>query len=213
MSEPPADALLARALAAAESYPAYRQHLRDLLAEGRTTGTNQSPAYVAFAELNEARMDRLDRRSRLTDEFRELLSGLQRDYLLLVLSEGWCGDAAQTVPVMNWMAEASPRVELRVALRDEHLELMDGYLTDGGQSIPKLLFLAADTREVLADWGPRPLVAQAMMRRYKRLPEAQRDYEAFQRELHGWYARDKTRSTQGELAAMFGWVERGLEDR
>ena len=213
MPDPPADTPLARALAAAEPYPAYRQRLRDLLAEGKTTGANQSPAYVAFAELNEARMDRLDRRSRLTDDLRELLAGLQRDYLLLVLSEGWCGDAAQTVPIMHWLAEASPRVDLRVALRDEHLELMDGYLTDGGLSIPKLLFLAAGTHEVLADWGPRPLVAQAMMRRYKRLPEAQRDYEAFQRQLHGWYARDKTRSTQGELRALFGWVEREVVDR
>ena len=207
MPDSPAETPLARALAAVESYPAYRQHLRDLLAEGRTTGDNQSPAYVAFAELNEARMDRLDRRPRLSDDFRQMLAGLQRDYLLLVLSEGWCGDAAQTVPVMHWMAEASPRVELRVALRDEHPELIDQYLTNGGRSIPKLLFLDAQTHEVLADWGPRPLVAQAIAMRYKRTPEPRPAYEEVQRELHTWYARDKTRSTQGELHALLGWLE------
>ena len=198
---------LAAALAAARPYPAYRRHLTALLGEGRTTGPNPSEAYLEFARLNEARMDRLDRRPRLRDDLRALLGDLRRGYRLLALSEGWCGDAAQTLPVWQWVAEASPRVTLAVALRDEHPDLMDGYLTDGGRSIPKVLFLDAATDEVLADWGPRPLVAQAMSRAYRRRPEPKPAYEEHQRELHRWYARDKTASTQAEILALLRWLE------
>lgn len=199
---------LQRALAAAVSYPAYRTRLRELLArDGRTTGDNQSPLYLEIARLNQSRMDRLDKRDRLTETSRALLADLRRDYVFLVLSEGWCGDAAQTLPVMHWMAEASSRITLRVALRDEHPGLMDAYLTDGGRSIPKLLILEAGKEEVLADWGPRPLVAQAMSKRYRRRPEPKEDYQTHHMDLHRWYARDKTLSTQAELLSLLRWLE------
>ena len=198
---------LPAALAAARTYAEYRAHLAALLEEGRTTGDNQSDFYVEIARLNHSRMDRLDKRSRLTDDLQTLLANLRRDYVFLVLSEGWCGDAAQTLPVMNWMAEASPQVTLRVVLRDEHLSLMDEYLTNSGRSIPKLLILDAKTEAVLADWGPRPLVAQALAMRYKRKPAPKEDYATYQKALHTWYARDKTRSTQQELGSLLGWLE------
>ena len=197
---------LQAALAAARSYPDYRAHLAGLLDEGRTTGPNQSPLYLEIARLNQARMDRLDKRPRLTPALQALLADLTRDYTFLVLSEGWCGDAAQSVPVMNWMAEATPRVTLSVVLRDEHPELMDQFLTDGGRSIPKLLIVDPVTEEVLADWGPRPLVAQAISKRYRRRPEPKEDYQTHHTELHRWYARDKTVSTQGELGSLLTWL-------
>ena len=199
---------LQTALRSARPYPVYRQFLTDKLENaGETTGPNQSELYLRIARLNQARMDRLDRKNRLTDEFKNVLAGLQREYLLLVLTEGWCGDAAQTVPVLQWVDEASPRVSLVCALRDQNLELMDQYLTNGGRSIPLVLFLDPGTNEVLATWGPRPLVAQAMSMRYKRQPAPKEDYEVHHKELHTWYARDKTAATQAELRAIFEWLE------
>ena len=198
---------LQTALAEARAYADYRAHLAALLAEGKTTGPNQSALYLEIARLNQARMDRLDKRARLTPALAGLLAELRRDYRLLALSEGWCGDAAQSLPVINWMAEASPRIELGVVLRDEHPALMDRFLTDGGRSIPKLLIVDPGTGEVLADWGPRPLVAQAISRRYRRRPEPKEDYRTHHAELHRWYARDKTISTQAELAALLAWLE------
>lgn len=202
---------LAHALTVAWSYPAYRQHLGTLLAAGRTTGPNQSPAYLEYARLNETRMDRLDRRVRLAPEAEGALGRLRRGYTLLVLTEGWCGDAAQTVPVLRWMERAAPeRIRLRVALRDGHPDLMAHFLTDGGRSIPKVLFLAgADAvgGEVLAEWGPRPLVAQALVKRHLRAAAAGADPAARQTALHRWYARDKTRSTQAELLALLSWLD------
>jgi hypothetical protein len=198
---------LASALKSAKTYHAYRQHLQDLLDQGLTTGPNQSEFYLEIAQLNQKRMNRLDKKNRLVEPFKELLAELKGNYLLLILSEGWCGDAAQTLPVFNWIAESSPNVELKVVLRDEHIELMDQYLTDNGRSIPKALFINPATQEVIGDWGPRPVVAQAISRQYKRSPEPKKTYAEHHMDLHGWYARDKTVSTQEEVMGVFKWLE------
>ena len=199
---------LQTALRSARPYPVYRQFLTNKLEnEGKTTGDNQSELYLRIANLNQSRMDRLDRKHRLTEDLTTTLASLKHNYTLLVLTEGWCGDAAQIVPVLQWLDEASPRVQLLCALRDENLGLIDQYLTNGGRSIPLVLFLNPNTEEVLASWGPRPLVAQAMSMHYKRKPAPKEDYEEHHKELHTWYARDKTVSTQYELNELFNWLE------
>jgi len=198
---------LQHALSSARSYPAYRKFLQELLDKGLTTGPNQGDYYLEIAQLNQKRMDRLDKKNRLVPEFQSLVAGVKRKYHLLVLSEGWCGDAAQSLPVINWIAESSPNIELSVVLRDEHIELIDQYLTNGGRSIPKVLFIEQGTDKVIADWGPRPLIAQAISLRYQRSPAPKKPYAEHHIDLHGWYARDKTRSTQGELMSIFEWLE------
>lgn len=195
--------LIQSALQTALSYPAYRQHLTDLLADGKTTGPNQSEFYIKIATLNQRRMDRLDRRTELIPELEAATKELKKPYTLLVLTEGWCGDAAQIVPVINKAAEASDQLNLQLVFRDEHLELMDQFLTDGGRSIPKVLVLDAETQAVVADWGPRPAPAQQLSMAYKYLPEPKPSYEAHHMELHAWYAKDKTLATQVELAELF----------
>ncbi|MEM7572978.1 MAG: thioredoxin family protein [Bacteroidota bacterium] len=183
-------------------YPTYRQHLTDLLEQGKTTGSNQSEFYLKIARLNQSRMKRLDKRTQLTDDLLAALEEVKNSYQLLALTEGWCGDAAQTLPLINKLAEASPQLDLRLVLRDENLDLMDLFLTDGGRSIPKVLFLDADTKEVVTHWGPRPALAQKMAMDYKYKPEPKEDYETHHLELHAWYTKDKTLSTQAELTEL-----------
>lgn len=196
-------ALLNNALAQAQSYADYRQLLTDLLEnEGKTTGPNQSDFYLEIAHLNQARMKRLDRKPKLSEATTDFLDTLDRKITLLVLTEGWCGDAAQTVPVLNWIADYSPHLHLYCLLRDENLALMDAFLTAGARSIPKVIILDTDTKAVLGSWGPRPAPAQQLVMDYQQQPEAEKDtYEVFQRSLHGWYARDKTETTQQEMVA------------
>lgn len=194
--------LIQRGLGAALSYPAYRQHLTDLLAEGKTTGPNQSEFYLNIANLNQRRMDRLDRRTTLTPELATAVNGLKKAYTLLVLTEGWCGDAAQILPVLHKAAEASDQLDLQLILRDEHLELMDLYLTDNGRSIPKVLVIDAGTKKVVANWGPRPAPAQQLAMDYKYRPAPKPSYDAHHLELHAWYTKDKTMTIQAELTAL-----------
>lgn len=194
--------LIDRALTASQSYSEYREHLTALLAEGKTTGPNQGEVYLSAATMNQSRMDRLDRKARFLPEMEAALDGLNRPFLLLAITEGWCGDAAQIIPLINHMAEQSDQLELRLVLRDEHPELIDQFLTDGGRGIPKILFLDPVSHEVAADYGPRPAPAQemAMDFKYKRGPYA--DYDAYNIALHTWYARDKTKTMQLELVEV-----------
>jgi hypothetical protein len=194
--------LINEALADARSYPEYRTHLSELLAENMTTGPNQSDFYVQFTRLNQSRMERLDKRDRFIPEMLEILGQLDKPVLMLAITEGWCGDAAQIIPLMYHMAKATDQLDLQLVLRDEHPKLMDQFLTDGARSIPKVIFLDAATKTVLGDWGPRPAVPQQMTMDYKHLPEPKPDYDSYQKELHLWYARDKTASTQRELVEV-----------
>jgi len=193
--------LIHSSLAKAQSYADYRQMLTELLeTEGKTTGPNQSEFYIEIAHLNQSRMKRLDRKPKFTEDTSAFLAGLDRELIFLALTEGWCGDAAQSLPVLNWMADASPNIQLLTLLRDENPELMDEFLTDGARSIPKVIILDAKTKEVLGDWGPRPAAAQQLVIDYKNTPESEKpEYTEFQKQLHTWYARDKTRSTQVEV--------------
>jgi hypothetical protein len=135
---------------------------------------------------------------KLDPELQERLLGLDRPVHWLVLSEPWCGDAAASVPVLQLMAEASPAVELSLLLRDENLELMDRYLTDGGRGIPKLIAIDPQTLHPLYTWGPRPEPAQELVRAYKANPDRE-SYAEFVIQLQLWYAKDRGQTMQHEF--------------
>ncbi len=191
-------------------YSEYRTMIDGLLENNQTTGENHSEDMLEYTRLNVSRMKRLDKTTRLTEETLALLHQIDRPLIWLVLTEGWCGDAAQIIPVFQKMVDQQPLIDLRLILRDENLELMDAFLTDGGRSIPKLICIDAESKEVLGDWGPRPSEAQAQVMAVKAElaqiedPEARKKrYQESQNELHLWYARDKTKSIQREFIAKF----------
>lgn len=181
----------------AMTYEAYRQLIDDLLAEGKTTGPNQSEAMTHYTELNVTRMKRLDKRTKLNESLKEQLTAIDTPQIWLVISEGWCGDAAQIVPILAAMANESSNIDLKFILRDDNLEVMDAYLTDGGRGIPKLIVLNANTLEEIGTWGPRPQPAQKLLYEFKANPDE--TYAEFGKRLQIWYARDKTQTTQQEL--------------
>lgn len=182
------------------TYKDYRNKVSKLLEEGKSTGNEQSEALTHYSELNEVRMNRLDKTIVLTEAVKDQLSKLQSNYIWLVLSEGWCGDAAQLLPIMNKMAEFSDNIDFRVVLRDENELLMNQFLTNGGKSIPKLLILDADTHKVLADWGPRPEGATKLIQDYKAMHGVVD--ETAKTNLQKWYLHDKGISTQNEIMTL-----------
>jgi hypothetical protein len=122
---------------------------------------------------------------------------------LLVISEDWCGDASNTVPVIAALAEAAPGLELRVVKRDENPELMDRYLTGEARSIPLVVVLDAEFRP-RGRWGPRPAELQEFMLREKRA--GIRPPGEIYRDARAWYARDRGETTLRELLEV---IERG----
>lgn len=80
----------------------------------------------------------------------------------IVITEDWCGDAMVNVPILLKLAEAS-NMDVHMVLRDQNLELMDQYLTNGtARSIPIFIFIDKSGAEV-AKWGPRAPKIQDMV--------------------------------------------------
>lgn len=191
------------------SYEAYRNLVDILFAKQQTTGIDHSDFLLNYTKTNIARMNRLDRKAVLTDTTIEVVKGIEKPMIWLVITEGWCGDAAQIVPVINKMASLNDKIQLRCILRDEHLDIMDAFLTNGGRSIPKILILDARSLEILDSWGPRPAEMQNMMMQAKNDAATETDIDIKQYilsqaslRLHTWYAKDKTKTTQKEFLAI-----------
>ena len=184
----------------AMSYETYRQLIDRLLDEDKTTGDNHSEAMINYTKLNVQRMKRLDKQIQLSEDLTTALQQVDRNWIWLVLTEGWCGDAAQNVPVIAKMADQSKSIDLKFILRDEHLDIMDEYLTNGGRSIPKLVCLDAETLEEIGTWGPRPGTFQQQAMEWKDDPEISK--EEWAEKLHKWYAADKGETLQADFLAL-----------
>ncbi len=127
----------------------------------------------------------------------DLPPGIERK--LLVIAEDWCGDASSTVPILAKLAASVPGLELRIILRDQHPEVMDRYLTNGSRSIPIVIALDEQFRE-LGHWGPRPRELQAwVMDNRLTVPKA----ELYPQVRH-WYARDHGETTLREVLEAAG---------
>lgn len=190
----------------AMKYSDYRSMIDNLFEKGQTTGPIQSEAMLNYTKMNIARMRRLDKTVKLTEETLEKLNKIDRPQTWLVLTEAWCGDAAQIVPVLNKMAEYQANVSLRFILRDEHLDIMDAFLTNGGRSIPKLIVTEGNDNEVKGSWGPRPAEVQEMVVLSKKElaaiedPKARKIHtEAEKYNVQKWYAKDKAKKVQAEI--------------
>ena len=183
------------------SYSEYRNEVTSLIAEGKSTGHTQTEDLLKYSELNETRMNRLEKTIQILDDVQHKLQNLDKNYIWLVLSEGWCGDAAQIVPIIHKMAETSDKIDLRIALRDDNDDLMQQFLTNGGKAIPKLIVLDSATLEVVFDWGPRPQGAKQLILDYKAAHGVVD--ETAKIELQKWYLHDKGISIQNEIVEMY----------
>src|SRR6185312_1530349 len=64
---------------------------------------------------------------------------------VLVIAEDWCGDVIDNLPILGSLAEASGKLNLRVFLRDQNLDLIDQYLNKSEfRSIPVFVFFDND---------------------------------------------------------------------
>lgn len=183
----------------AMSYQAYRDLVDRLLAEKKVTGDfmDNNDDILHYTKMNVTRMKRGDKTFALNDDLRAALEKISEPTIWLVITEGWCGDAGQIIPSFVKMAEANPHITVKFILRDEHPAIMDGYLTNGGRSIPKLIALKASDLSEYGNWGPRPAPAQEMTMAYKKNDDL--DYKTYANQLHSWYAKDKYQTIQAEL--------------
>ena len=188
----------------AMNYSDYKRLLEDLLAQGKTTGTNQSEELFNYGKINLQRMHRLQKTTHLSATLKQELLNIKASYVWLVITEGWCGDASQNIPVFNLVCQECRNIELKLILRDEHLDIMDEYLTSGSRSIPKLICLKKDAaspsglKEIFV-WGPRPAALQEIVVKLKKDDVSLADKGII---TQNWYNADKTMSLQDELLKL-----------
>ncbi len=192
--------LIEKGIAEGHTYQEYRVQVSELLKENKSTGAQQSEALTNYSMLNDRRMKRLDKTLKIDEAIIEQFKNAKTNITWLVLTEGWCGDAAQSMPVINKLAEANDGIELKVVSRDAHDDLMSQFLTNGGKAIPKLIAYNKDTKEIVNSWGPRPSEATKMVNDYKAAHGAL-DPE-FKESLQVWYNKDKGRNIADDLSKL-----------
>ncbi|MCU0239336.1 MAG: thioredoxin family protein [Pyrinomonadaceae bacterium] len=189
----------------AMNFEQYIALIDDLLAENKTTGKNQSENYVYFGKLNRQRMKRLEKTIKLNESLVGKIKEVDKPLIWLTLTEGWCGDAAQNIPVIEKMAAENPLITTRYLLRDENLDLMNQYLTNGGKAIPILICIDGETFEVLDKWGSRP---KAIQNYFLELKEAGIEKDERNELLQRRYNADEEQSIQADFAQnLVDWIK------
>jgi len=181
------------------SYEEYIELVKDLLEQGRATGDVQNESRLEYTRLNLVRMNRVAK-TLVHDElsFKAAVK-IELPQTWLIITEGWCGDAAQNLAAVEHIASANDRIKTRYILRDENPELMNEFLTNGSRSIPKLIAVDDATGRVLGTWGARPAAAQQY---WKEMNEQGIEKDQLSENLQRWYNADKGVSLQQELAML-----------
>ncbi|WP_159019026.1 thioredoxin family protein [Algibacter sp. L3A6] len=182
------------------TYQAYRDLVKNLVEENASTGPVQNDDLANYTRLNDKRMKRWDKTIKITEDDRKKIEAFDKKSTWLVITESWCGDAAHVLPAINKMAELNDNIDMKVVLRDENLELIDAFLTNGGRAIPKVIMIDDATGEVLNTFGPRPSEATNLVNRFKAengglTPE-------FKEDLQHWYNKDKGQNIIKDVAKI-----------
>jgi hypothetical protein len=192
--------LLQDGLNSSMGYEEYRLMVSNLALEGKSTGSIESQEMSDYTRLNDQRMKRLDKTIKIDAQSESKIKALAKSITWLVLTESWCGDAAQTIPVMNKIAALNKNISLRLVLRDENLELMEGFLSNGAMAIPKLISIDDASGKVIGEWGSRPSSATKMVQDYK--SKYGNLTAEFKQDLQLWYNKDKGRNTVSDLLSL-----------
>ena len=174
--------------------------------EGKTSGENQSEELIEYSKLNFSRLKRSYKTTVPSEDVLKTVDCLNEKMIWIVLTETWCGDAAQNIAVLAKIAESNPAISFRLLFRDENLDVIDNYLTNGGRAIPKLICLDQELNEIVT-WGPRPAFIQNWFNEEKVKPEANMD--ELKLEIQKKYNEDKGQTLQKEMVQLMkDWLKK-----
>ncbi len=146
-------------------------------------------------KLNLHRMTRIEKHFVVSEELKELIKKIKRPQTWMIISETWCGDSAQNIPIIAKAIESNPNITLKLILRDSNPDIMDLYLTNGTRSIP--IMVAFDHNgEELFRWGPRPHEAKQL---FADLKAQGLEKPMILEKLHLWYGRNRGAALENEL--------------
>ncbi|WP_136480400.1 thioredoxin family protein [Cognatitamlana onchidii] len=199
------NAIIESSLKRSMSYHSYRDLVRQLAEDNSTTGLEKTKDFAAYTKLNDKRMKRWDKTIKISKVAQKKIAEFDHKLTWLVITESWCGDAAHVIPVLNKIAELNPNIRLRLVLRDVNPELMDGFLTNGNRSVPKVIMIDDESGDVVYTYGPRPTQATGYVKRFKAKNGALTP--DFKQDLQHWYNNDRGQNIIDDIVALFSQFE------
>lgn len=146
-------------------------------------------------KLNLFRMTRIEKQFSVSTELKNLMMKIKKPQTWLIISETWCADSAQNIPIIYKIVELNPLINLKIILRDDNPDIMDLYLTNGTRSIP-ILIVFDETSNELFRWGPRPEEAKKL---FAELKAEGHEKTYILEKLHLWYGRNRGKDLELEL--------------
>lgn len=157
--------------------------------------TQQEIDYKQYYELGLQRMDRTLKKYIPDEEQLKELAAKNFDGKILIISEAWCGDASATVPALVTFFKGHN--EVKIFLRDNDKSLINQFLTNGTESIPKVIILDKDFN-VKDSWGPRPQYGKELLMKHKADPEGY-PKDQFYNDLQLYYAKNRGKDAVQEI--------------
>lgn len=176
----------------------YLEKFDAILSGDNTNDPYNKDTYINYTKLNYSRVKRWTKTAIISDETSNVLTNLPSRQKWVLITEPWCGDTANTVPIINLMAQVGTEIDFEIHLRDTEPFLIDSYLTNGGRSIPMLIIRDENDNDLFT-WGPRPIEAQKLVMQNKELDLSADEKNTM---LQNWYRNDKGDSTQKEIIAL-----------
>ena len=153
--------------------------------------------YAEYLRLNRTRFNRNYKTFTPSEAFLKASQGITFPTHWIIITEPWCGDAAQSVPLLLKLIDQIPNADFTLELRDQST-LIDQYLTNGGKGIPKVI-VRDEQRIDLFVWGPRTREAQEL---FNELKAEGVELKVLHESLHGWYAKDQGKTLELELLTL-----------
>ena len=179
----------------------FQRIVTELVKAGKSFG-EETAERIEATKINSQRINRIYKTFVPSEHTVSVVKKLKHDWDWLLLIESWCGDGAQLSSIIAKIAELNSHIHLKIIFRDEHEDIMNMHLTNGSKSIPKLICLDTATKQLVGEWGPRPIAIQEKVKEFKAAnPDV--SHEEFVKNLHLWYAQDKGLSFENEFMELF----------
>ena len=102
----------------------------------------------------------------LEPSVRAFVANLPGKVQVVAIAEDWCGDVRRHAPVLQALAAVGDRLQVRYVSREIGADAFLRHLTNGGEAIPKFVFLSERFVES-GNWGPMPSAERRIVARGK----------------------------------------------
>jgi len=145
--------------------------------------------------LNHQRYLQIHKNYEISESLKSVLNTIKSSQLWIAFTEDWCDDSGLTLPYLVKMTDVNSLIQIKFLLRSENQDIMDHYLTEGNQAIPKVIAFDKNGRELFR-WGPRSHSAQMV---FEKFLQNSLDKKIAKEKLYNWMAEDWGRSIENEF--------------